>query len=209
MMTNLAYKNIFESMEPRFGGPGRLHVSSAGRGKESVALANLWHTSELTQATLINGISKNVEISSIPLVEKLFNKRVDLKIATNYVASHLSTVARSKLFQQLDLMLEDGEWDKNDPLPQVESYKSFLKAFLFIGTSKLPGLGISNIGNIISAWTNGRDRLTIEYLPTNQVKWVLSRYDEIGERESAAGQIDIRRIKAALAPYHPERWFND
>ena len=73
---------------------------------------------------------------------------------------------------------------------------------------KRPGLGATDDGHLIAAWTTGEDRLTIECLPNDFVRWHLSVTIE-GERERAAVQTPLLRLRQVLSPFDPERWFND
>ena len=142
------------------------------------------------------------------LDELLFDTLADFKIHTAKVAMHLERGQRDKLFSQFDSLLDAEEWDKDDTPPSLESFKSFLRLLLMIKPSRKPGLGATSDGRIIAAWTSGRDRLTIECLSDDTVRWVLSRTLN-GQRERAAGETKLQRVNTVLGPYDPECWFSD
>ena len=140
------------------------------------------------------------------LSETLFDTRSALKIKTAEVAMHLDTGWRELLFRQLDDLHADDEWDDRDQPTEVGSFVTFLRMILHIRPQKKPGIGLTNSGHLIAAWAHNKDRLTIECLPIDQLRWVLVRW--IGEdRESAAGTISLLRLVDALAPYDPASWF--
>ena len=48
----------------------------------------------------------------------------------------------------------------------------------------------------------------IEFLPSDELKWVLSQTIG-GDRESGAGVNQIHRLPDLIAGYEPDRFFND
>jgi hypothetical protein len=138
--------------------------------------------------------------------EQLFDATAEVKILTSQVAMHLDSAFREKLFAQIDYLHDHDDWDPEDKPVQKASFATFLRTILYIKPKRFPGLGLSYSGNVIAAWTTGKDRLTIEFLPNDQVKWVLSKYYGDGEVERSASQSSVLRILKCLAPYNPENW---
>lgn len=145
---------------------------------------------------------------SKPLAEQLFDVLSDVKVMTAQVAMHLDHDWQTGLFQQLDMLLEVEEWHEDDKPLQAGSYATFLRMILAHGPMRRPGFGISHDGNLIGAWTNGSDRLTLEFLTGDMVRWVLSCEID-GELERAAGNNPVWRMEAVLHPYNPNHWFSD
>lgn len=144
-----------------------------------------------------------------PLEAHLFDALAAVKILTAQVAMHLDGEWRRKLFGQLDSLHDPEEWEAGaEPVAQ-SSFATFLKGILSIRPERRPGLGLSHSGNLIAAWTTGRDRLTIEFLPNDRIRWVLARYRDFEEPARFAGQTDVSELAEGLAPHHPEYWFSD
>lgn len=141
------------------------------------------------------------------LEERLFDARANVKILTSAVAMYLEREWREKLFYQIDLLHDPEEWEAEDEPINQSSFKTFLRTYLQIIPKRRPGLGLSYMGNLIAAWTTGRDRLTIEFLPDDNVRWVVTKYFN-DEPERGAGQSKISRLLQNLAPYNPECWFS-
>jgi hypothetical protein len=140
------------------------------------------------------------------LQERFFDALANVKILTSRIAMHLDQEWRDRLFQQLDSLHDLDEWEDGDQPVQQPSFATFLKAMLNINPERRPGLGLSNAGHLIAAWTTNQDRLTIEFLPGDRTRWVLSRqYDDDVER--FAGDTAVARLAAGLAPYNPQHWF--
>ena len=151
-------------------------------------------------------LSQSKKTASIE--ERLYDARALCKIKTASVAMYLPSEWRSRFFLQLDNLLDAENWEDEDT-PIIEtSFTTFLRMLLLIWPVRRPGLGSTSEGNIIASWTAGKDRLTIECLAGDQVRWVLSCYIE-GKRESAAGVVSLPRLLAVLAPYNPEHWLAD
>jgi hypothetical protein len=144
----------------------------------------------------------------VPLDERLFNARAICKKKTAAVAMHLDPKWQSSLFSQLDSLMDFDNWEKEDTPVTEASFATFLRMILLIRPAQRPGLGSTSTGNIIAAWTMDKNRLTIECLPHDSVRWVIFHYID-GKTESAAGYVELSRLRAALAPYSPERWFVD
>jgi hypothetical protein len=143
-----------------------------------------------------------------PLEERLYEALAACKIRTAAVAMHLDPEWRMRFFKQLDNLMDIDNWEKED-LPVTEaSFATLLRMLLFIRPKRRPGIGITNNGNIVAAWTVGKNRLTIECQAADQVRWVVVIYDG-EERESGAGETQLPRLLHVLAPYQPQRWFAD
>ena len=147
-----------------------------------------------------------VEAADKPLPEKLYDALARVKLLMAQVAMHLDTEWRSRIFEQLDDLLDAEDWHEDDDPIKASSFETFLRMIIFHNPSRRPGFGVSNRGYLIAAWTSGSDRLTTEFLPNDTVRWVLScEFD--GETERAAGETPVRRLMEVLAPYSPLRWF--
>jgi hypothetical protein len=139
---------------------------------------------------------------------RVFDALAGAKISTAQVAMHFEQEFRDRLFRQLDSLHETDQWEEGDePLNQL-SFQTFLKAILTVRPERRPGLGLSQTGNLIAAWTTARDRLTIEFLPNDRVSWVLARYDDTDEPARFAGQTSVSELVEGLAPHRPEHWFS-
>lgn len=139
--------------------------------------------------------------------EKIFDATASVKILTAQVAMHLERELREKLFRQLDSLHDPVGWEPGDLPVQQSSFATFLKAICQIRPKCRPGLGLSSAGHLIAAWTAGEDRLTIEFLANDRVRWVLTRNFEDGPERFAA-QTSVARLYERLTPYHPEHWFS-
>jgi len=140
--------------------------------------------------------------------ERLFQSSANFKILTSMVAMHLPVEWREKMFQQIDTLLDAEQWESDDAPPTVFSARTFLRLILALNSSVRPGLGASHDGNLIAAWTKGKNRLTVECLGGDRLKWSVVR--EAPDRESVdriVGATGLGRFVSQLAPYRPEIWF--
>jgi hypothetical protein len=142
------------------------------------------------------------------LEEQLFNALAMFKIRTSLVAMHLDRDWRTKLFGQLDSLLDAQDWEPLDRPPSIDSFATFLRMLIFLRPERRPGLGATAKGELIATWTIGDDRLTIECMPHDLVRWTIS-VSINGDRERAAGITPVARLREVLSPYGPGRWFAD
>jgi hypothetical protein len=138
---------------------------------------------------------------------ELFNATATAKTLTSYVSMHLDDQWRKNIFVQLDMIHEVEEWDEDMSPVNEASMKTFLKAILKLKVSMYPGLGLTNKGYLVAAWTEGPQRLTLEYQPQDKVKWLVSSKLNEFETERAAGTTSVGRLYQCLAPYDFEKWF--
>lgn len=146
--------------------------------------------------------------AGMSLEEQLFNSRAACKIRTAQIAMHLEPGRRERFFAQVDSLLDADEWDEDDQPISAASFATLLRLLLLIRPKRWPGLGASMDGHVIAAWTTGENRLTVECLPEDGLRWVLVRYRD-GERESTAGDTSVLRLPAILQPYEPQIWFGE
>jgi hypothetical protein len=158
--------------------------------------------SDVTGATEVINFPRNEGT----LKNRLYDALAAFKIRTAQIAMHLADGFRQRLFRQLDSLLSKEDWVEEDEPPTLASFSTFLRLILFIKPAVQPGLGATHDGHLIAMWTTPSARLSIECLPNDQLRWVLSRSYE-GSLESAAGCCELIRIPSVLSPYDPQAWF--
>jgi hypothetical protein len=124
------------------------------------------------------------------------------------VAMHLDPEWRKTLFATLERLLDPDDWAEDFDLPSEASFSTFLRMIVYLHPTKRPGIGIAANGRVVVSWRRGEDRIVIECLELDEVRWVLSRFLE-GERESGAGQTQLHRIPDVTAAYDPDPLFTD
>lgn len=142
---------------------------------------------------------------SEPLREQLHDALARAKMLTSQVAMHLDDDWRNRLFEQLDDLLDLEDWHAGDEPIEAESFQTFLRMIIYHRSVRRPGLGLSDRGFLIAAWTKDGDRLTMEFFPDDRIRWVLSCETD-GQLERASGETSVRRLMEVLAPYKPLRW---
>ena len=137
-----------------------------------------------------------------------YDALVKAKIWTSKVATHLSDEYRHKLFKSLDRLHDIDEWEPGDA-PMVDaSFVTFLRTVLIVKHKKWPSLGLSHRGHLFGIWGNAHDRVTLEFLPDDQIKWVLTYKNHNGQTIRNAGGGPALSILSLLNPYDPEHWFH-
>jgi hypothetical protein len=176
-------------------------------GKDSEKISETRQKSLETLARY-NELNKFKQNNSLSLEERLYDARALCKIKTSEISMHLDNEWRRRFFSQLDNLMDIENWEDDDAPITVSSFTTLLRMLTAIKPVRRPGLGATSEGNIIAAWTVGSDRLTIQCLPEDRARWVLSRVID-GSRESAAGESGLTRLEAVLSPYNPEIWFTN
>jgi hypothetical protein len=142
--------------------------------------------------------------------EKVFDRLMAMKVATANVAMHLRGPWRDGFFRQLDHALDAEDWDFSDELPTIESFRTLLRTIVFLGKNggelRRPSIAANATGHVVAAWSERGNRLTIECLPNDEVRWVLGKTID-GNRVSAAGQAPVTFLPRALEAYAPGDWW--
>jgi hypothetical protein len=151
---------------------------------------------------------QNSKGSKDPVGDQLRAKLLQLKQITSTVAMYLRPEWRNQLFARLQAMLDPEDWNDQHALPSEQSFSTFLRMIVYLHPGRRPAVGLSPNGYFIAGWTRGQDRMIVECLPNDEVRWVLSQ-DHEGEPESGAGRTLIHRIPDVTAAYEPERFYTD
>lgn len=147
-------------------------------------------------------------IKKLSLEENFFDATAVVKTLTSQVAMHLDREWRAKLFRQIDSLHDPAEWEAGDSPVGQASFATFLKAICDLKPKRLPGLGLTSTGHLIAAWTTARnDKLTIEFLPNDQVRFVLSIVHS-GDTERIACKTHVARLRERISQFTPNRWFD-
>jgi len=190
--------------------PSNVALKSLGRTSTGAALAYAYDPTPRGQSQWVADFpgrrSVTVGVGEQSEGEKLFDKAVELKLIARNVAMHFNEYWQGGLFRQLDSLLDEDGWSFEDKLPESSSFKCFLRMIIHNSPKVRPGIGASHDGNIIASWTVDRDRLTVECLPNDTVRWVITKYVN-GDRISGAGSSPVKLLRTYLSPYEPERWF--
>lgn len=159
------------------------------------------------QGTVLSFKGKRKE-SGRSIEDRLHDANVSCKTKTASIAMHVSKEWLSIFYKQLDNLMDPENWEDDDTPITDESFTTLLRMLMYVKPEKRPGLGATSTGNIIATWTKNKERLTIECLPSDKIRWVLSIYID-GERESAAGVSSLKRLLDVLSPYGLQRWFEN
>lgn len=154
------------------------------------------------------GAVRNTTSQNKSIEDQLDEKLLSLKRILSAVAMYLDRDWRSQLLIALDRFANKDDWEDDMVLPSEQSFATFLRAIIYLHPTKRPGLGLSSKGHFLAAWSRDRDRIVIECLADDEIRWVLSQTNE-GCRESGAGKNQIHRLPDLIAGYEPDRFFKD
>ena len=146
------------------------------------------------------------KIDQTKVEEALFDVCANVKIITSQVSMHLQEGWREKLFHQIDLIHDPEGWDEEDSFINIDSFKVFLSWITQIKFTRGPGIGLSPEGYLVAAWTNGNDKLTLEFLPNRKINWITTIYID-DDPERSTGFTTVSRLNSVLSPYDPPSHF--
>lgn len=138
--------------------------------------------------------------------EALLRARAVCKFEARKFAMLFDPDWHTRLFRQLDMLMDVEEWDPADMPVTRDSFATLLRLLMILRRMRRPGVGIAYGGNIVATWSiDSLDRLAVECLPNDRVRWIVTRRLEEGS-ESAAGETILDRLIGNLKPYNPEHW---
>lgn len=103
---------------------------------------------------------------------RLFEARINLKMATAPVSMHLPVGWRNSVFTQIDDLLSEENWDFDSHLPNMQSYQSFLRFTIHEDVRVLPAIGVSNSGNILAAFFASAAVVSFEFLLNDRCRLI-------------------------------------
>ena len=140
--------------------------------------------------------------------EEVFDATADVKVLFSRVSMYFSPELRDRLFVQLDRLHDPNDWEEGDLPISALSFTTFLRWFYVSRPSKLPNFGMSSKGLMFSSWlaNHNMDRLILEFLPSDRIKWFVTQQFE-GEFDQSAGITGLDRIEAKLQSFDVDVWF--
>jgi hypothetical protein len=152
--------------------------------------------------------TQDIPAKSDTIEGKLAEKVMSFKRIAASVGMYLDPDWRKRLFAKLDDLMDPAEWDEDFAIPSDQSFSTFLRMIIYLHPTKRPGLGLSSKGHFLASWAKGEDRIVIECLANDDVRWVLSHGLD-GNIESGAGKTKVYRIPEVIHPYEPDELFSD
>jgi hypothetical protein len=191
---------------PNFGGSPALSWAASSLSK--VVEKRISDLQKLT-AGAVSVISKTTDAQPSGTIEDQLRARLTaVKNVLTPVSMYFDPSWRRELIEKLDRFHDADDWDDDRQLPSESSFATFLRTIVYLHPTKRPGIGLSAQGHFLASWRRDSDRIVIEFLPNDELKWVLSQTVD-GDRESGAGINQIHRLPDLIAGYEPDRFFHD
>ncbi|WP_374428988.1 hypothetical protein [Tabrizicola sp.] len=122
------------------------------------------------------------------------------------LSMYFSVEFRLSITRKLKALLNSENWDFEDPLPSPGAFLTLLRCCLTLDASAAPSIGTDGRRALSATWVSDHGRLTLTVRERDSVDFVLSKKQDDGSTDRAAGISSASRIKAALAPYDVESW---
>jgi hypothetical protein len=117
--------------------------------------------------------------------QRVFDARVEMKVAVSNYAMHLAPETRAKLFHDLDEVVNVDDWYEEDALPNTVSFRDFLKWTIYSKRYNWLSIGFSDEGKILVAWKSECGLLTATFGGNSRVLWTATRSSPEGETYAA------------------------
>lgn len=154
-------------------------------------------------ASAVSQIANKYDIE-LNTISSLNNVKFSLLRELSRISVHLEPELISSLSQQLDNILSEDEWDKFEPYPNENSWRTLLRVLTYMSPNLSPRLTFHN-GKIILNWYSEDIEFSVECLKYNRISWVASVEHEEGT-DIAAGEALVPRIRAVANAYNAKNW---
>jgi len=111
-----------------------------------------------------------------PVAAKLFDARANAKMIAAQVSMHLTPDWRTKIYRQVDRLLDAEQWEEGDGLLDASSMKTFLRFVIYANVSTVPSLGMAATGQVIAGWRADTRRLTIQFQANDLCRLAISHF---------------------------------
>jgi hypothetical protein len=147
---------------------------------------------DLSQVVLGNRDTTSLHraVTAKTFAEAIFNSLVELKVGVAQYAMHLSSNVRSKLFSDLDDVINVDDWYEGDTLPRAPSFRDFLKWTIYSKRFNWTSIGVSDEGDILVAWRSDNAMIAARYDGYGRVWWTATK-EVAGEKNHAAGDSSL------------------
>ena len=78
------------------------------------------------------------------------------------------------LLKQTSALLDLANWDDEDALASLDSYRTMLRAIVQLRPLERPNLGLGDGGQLLAAWRDGSNQAVIEFLENDRMRWSIS-----------------------------------
>jgi hypothetical protein len=119
------------------------------------------------------------------LEAQLFEARVKLKLETAPVSMHLLPEWRTSTFKQIDSLYALENWDDDCSLPNVPSYKTFLRFVIHEDVAPVPAIGIGHGGNLLATYFSNQAGVSFEFFESDRCRLILHRTSQDGDEAVA------------------------
>jgi len=183
----------------------------------SVSLSVKSETKEV-DASLSSLAKKSFPIlKTAPLEEQLYSNKASLIILTSQLGMHLSDDLKRYFYNEIDELLDIQNFTNGDSLINVESFCGFLNFFIYYHNLKKPSLGVNIESFLTATWVGNEGCLTIEFLPGNYVRSILSKeLLEVKEFDNSKSSpiINIYRgpltwFEQAITAFDIDKWYKN
>ena len=136
-------------------------------------------------------------LTLLSLEERLFDNAAELKIALSEITMHLAPEWRTFIRRSIDFLLDLDSWQDDDSaFIQKPTFTTFLRFITFAKPTRLPSLGVGLTGNILAAWYEGNQRVTVEFFPKDKAAATFVKQGVYsGEREALAWRGNVADLK--------------
>lgn len=117
------------------------------------------------------------------------------KVLLSEYSMHLAPGLRSGLLAQTNVVFDTDDWEDDDALPSLDSYRCMLKGLIEISPKERPFLSVSEQGNLISAWYCDQARTMFEFRPQGKIYWVIAIHNG-NDVDRSTGIEAIEKIRA-------------
>ena len=113
---------------------------------------------------------------------------------------HLTPEWCTFIRRQIDFLLDLDNWQDDDSMfIHKTTFTTFLRFIIFTKPTRLPSLGVGLTGNILAAWYEGNQRVTIEFFQKDQAAATFVKQGmHSREREALAWRGNVADLKSFI-----------
>ena len=145
------------------------------------------------------------------LTDHVSNDNVDhLRVTHTAIIALLSSyysALKQSVFEgikkQTAVVLNHDEFEDEDELPSIDSYRTFLRSVAQLKPARRPNLGINGKGNFLAVWRSENFQAVFEFMPFDRMKWTLTLV-QAGDRNIISGSTEVKKIREIISMFGAE-----
>lgn len=120
------------------------------------------------------------------------------KAMVSEFSMHLPVALRTGILAQSNMVMDPEDWEDDDPLPSLDSYRTMLRGLVAISPQARPNMAISHAGSFVAGWFREKSKVVLDFQPNDRCRWLVV-YQDDDQVSRAGGDESVSRLAEVIS----------